>query len=218
MAKKFIKKIAKQLFRLTTLGISKGPHITRYYFYNHLSSNFKEVIPTNFKVLSISHSECLARILGASEDQIIDASYPEFNILNLPFQDCMFDAVVSDQVLEHVEGSPQAAIDETFRVLKPGGLVLHSTCFINPIHGAPKDFWRFTPDALVHLVSRQGKILDVGGWGNVFVWLFFAFGLRYEPIPNSQWHPAHWIATSNHPRLPVTTWVLAKKIELPIKE
>jgi 2-polyprenyl-3-methyl-5-hydroxy-6-metoxy-1,4-benzoquinol methylase len=46
--------------------------------------------------------------------------------------------VVSDQVLEHVVGDPQTAIDETLRVLRPGGIVIHTTCFMNPIHGAPE--------------------------------------------------------------------------------
>ena len=193
------------------VGASKGQHITRYYFYRYISENFGTSRLPDLKVLSISHSEKLATTLGFSNDQIFDAAYPEFNVLDLPFEDCQFDVVVSDQVLEHVEGNPQDAIDEMFRVLKSNGLSLHATCFINPIHGAPKDFWRFTPDALKLLVSDHADVVDVGGWGNIFVWLFFGLGLRYEPIPNWRWHPAHWLAIYNQPRLPVTTWVLATK-------
>jgi hypothetical protein len=41
-------------------------------------------------------------------------------------------------------------------VLRPGGLVCHTTWFIDPTHAAPKDLWRFTPDAL--------RLLAEGAW------------------------------------------------------
>jgi len=210
MIKKMLGKSIKVLYRLTTIGMSKGPHVTRYFMYKHLE---KYSAPRSdiLKVLSISHSERMAKILGFSDSQITDASYPEFNVLRLPFKDNVFDAVISDQVLEHVEGEPQLAINEMFRVLKPNGIALHATCFINPIHGCPNDYWRFTPDALKLLISPHGDVLDLGGWGNPFVWPFAMIGLRFEPIPNVRWHPAHWLATMNDPAWPIVTWVLSIK-------
>lgn len=204
------RKLIKAGYRLTTLGLSKGPHVTRYYMYQHLNK-FKTLPSKEHRTLSISHSEHLAKILGFSDEQIIDASYPAVNILDLPFSDREFDAVVSDQVLEHVKGDPQLAVDETFRVLKPNGFVLHTTCFINPIHDSPDDFWRFSPEALKLLVEKHGEIIDVDGWGNPYVWIFNALGLRFESIPHARWHPAHWVATKRVPHWSVVTWVLAKK-------
>ena len=43
----------------------------------------------------------------------------------LPFEDATFDIVVSDQVFEHVLDYPQA-IDELWRVMRPGGAWLHA--------------------------------------------------------------------------------------------
>ena len=210
MLKNILGKIVILLYRLTTLGLSKGPHITRYYMYKRLS-NYSEPRSEDLKVLSISHSEILARLLGFNDKQITNVSYPEFNILRLPFKDGEFDAVVSDQVLEHVEGEPQLAINEMFRVLKPNGISLLTTCFINPFHGNPNDYWRFTPDALKLLTKQHGDILDVGGWGNPYVWPFSFIGLRFQPIPNARWHPANWLAIKNNSRWPIVTWVLNKK-------
>jgi SAM-dependent methyltransferase len=150
-------------------------------------------------------------MLGFSDAQIVDASYPEYTIFDLPFEDQTFDAVVSDQVLEHVQGDPQQAIDETFRVLKPDGLALHTTCFINPMHACPNDYWRFTPHALELLTAKHGDVVDVGGWGNPYVWLYCALGLRFVPVPHSRWHPGHWVATKNDPAWPISTWVLVRK-------
>lgn len=42
----------------------------------------------------------------------------------LPFDDNLFDVVISDQVFEHVQNYPEA-IAEIRRVLKPGGVFLH---------------------------------------------------------------------------------------------
>jgi SAM-dependent methyltransferase len=41
----------------------------------------------------------------------------------IPFPSCMFDLVINNQVMEHVEDI-DAALSEIYRVLKPGGIVL----------------------------------------------------------------------------------------------
>lgn len=203
-------RVNRALYRLSTMGLGKGPHVTRYAMYRRIA-DFAETRPPRCRALSISHSEGLARLIGFTDDQITDAAYPEHSIFDLPFGDETFDAVVTDQVLEHLEGEPQRAIDETFRVLKPGGTALHTTCFINPMHACPNDYWRFTPQALALLASRHGEVIEASGWGNPYVWLYSAFGLRFMPIPHAPWHPGHWIATKNDPEWPISTWVLARK-------
>ena len=127
--------------------------------------------PKGGKILSISHSTLLCGLFDMEQSEVIEANYPEFNILDLPFADDEFDLVVSDQVLEHVEGDPQIAIDETFRVVRPGGWVVHTTCLMNPIHGYSdgNDFWRFTPNGLKFLCRRFSRIIDADGWGNPFL-------------------------------------------------
>lgn len=210
MLGKILRTITRAAYRMATIGLRKGPHVTRYFMYDQLS-RYSASRSEELRVLSISHSERLGRLLGYKNNQITMAAYPDIDILNLPFEDGEFDAVVSDQVLEHVEGDPQIAIDETFRVIKRNGIALHTTCFINPIHGSPNDYWRFTPDALGLLVKKDGAVIDVGGWGNPYVWFLVALGLRLEPIPHARWHPAHWIATKNVSSWPIVTWVLAKK-------
>jgi SAM-dependent methyltransferase len=162
-------------------------------------------------VLSISHSEDLCKVLGFSMEQVVRANYPDHNILALPFPDDKFDFVVSDQVLEHVEGNPQSAVDESRRVLKPGGYAIHTTCLINPIHSAPKDFWRFTPDALAFLCREFSRVIEVAGWGNPFAWLIIWLGLRYDGIPDIGWHPLHRLAMHNSANWPIVTWIVAQK-------
>ena len=64
-----------------------------------------------------------------------------------------FDNVLCTEVLEHLP-APQQAIDEMFRVLRPGGTLLLTTRFLFPIHDAPHDYFRFTKYGLRHLLQR----------------------------------------------------------------
>jgi SAM-dependent methyltransferase len=203
-------KVMSWFGRAATLGLAKGPRVSRYYMYRHLP-RFAPPPNPQARVLSISHSEALCQLLGFGPGQLTDASYPEVNLLALPYAENTFDAVISDQVLEHIEGSPQRAMEESFRVAKPGALVIHTTCFINPIHRCPRDFWRFTPEALAMLAQPHGTIVEADGWGNPYVWAYILLGLRYQGVPHARWHPFHWLATHNSTDWPLVTWVIARK-------
>ncbi|MFQ5952352.1 MAG: class I SAM-dependent methyltransferase [Candidatus Omnitrophota bacterium] len=205
--KRSIKALLRQPIKLSAKGLKSGPHITRYYMYHHLTSVFNTIDKNGScnRILSISRSIPLSNLINVEKPEITEANFPEYNILDLPFSDNHFDYVVSAQVLEHVEGNPQKAIDETYRVLKPGGIAIHTTCLVHPIHGEPKDFWRFTPDALILLCNGFSKIIDVGGWGNFYVWFIDWLGLRYDPVPHAKWHLLHKIAVKNDEKWPVVT-------------
>lgn len=163
------------------------------------------------RALCIGQSANLCKLLGLQPTEVVEANYPQHTILSLGFADASCDFVLSDQVLEHVEGNPQQAIDECHRVLRPGGVAVHTTCFINPVHGSPKDFWRFTPEALSLLHRNWSAIIESAGWGNFELWSIVQDGLRFEGVPHARWHPLHRLATRNDPLWPVVTWIVARK-------
>jgi SAM-dependent methyltransferase len=70
-----------------------------------------------------------------------------------------FDAIVCTEVLEHLP-EPRRAIDEMFRILRPGGSLLLTTRFLFPIHDAPHDYFRYTKYGLRHLL-RQFEIVEL---------------------------------------------------------
>lgn len=63
-----------------------------------------------------------------------------------------FDIIISRSVFEHLE-KPWIVAKEIHRCLKPGGLVYVQTHQTFPIHGYPRDYWRFTTEALESIFS-----------------------------------------------------------------
>lgn len=62
-------------------------------------------------------------------------------------------AVLIMDTLEHVE-YPRKAIEEAYRILRPGGLLLISSVMNYVIHGYPNDYWRFTPEGFKSLLKQ----------------------------------------------------------------
>ncbi len=69
--------------------------------------------------------------------------------------DGSFDAVISTQVLEHVD-DPATYLAECHRVLRPGGRLLLSTHGIMLYHPDPVDLWRWTWAGLERIVTEAG--------------------------------------------------------------
>ena len=78
---------------------------------------------------------------------------------SLPFEDERFDKILLRCVLEHVK-DPSKILMEASRVLNRKGKMVIEVPFINPLHGAPEDFFRFTPNGLIKLVQDQGLVVD----------------------------------------------------------
>lgn len=73
-----------------------------------------------------------------------------------------FDACIASAVFEHLE-RPWIAAREIARILAPGGVCYIATHQTFPLHGHPKDFFRFSTDALALIFADAGlDILAVG--------------------------------------------------------
>jgi len=98
--------------------------------------------------------------------------------------DCIF--LVS--VLQHIP-SPQRAIDEAFRVLRPGGIIYVNVPFIFVYHQDPEDFNRFSVPGLEFLCTRFERIASGSqrGPASTFVdllirFLAILFSFNSEPL------------------------------------
>lgn len=65
----------------------------------------------------------------------------------LPIPDASYDHVLLINVLEHIYDYRQL-LSEAARVVRPGGKIVIIVPFLFPVHPSPRDFWRFTDEAL----------------------------------------------------------------------
>jgi SAM-dependent methyltransferase len=212
-----IKRIARALWRLSTIGIECSENIIRYEMYRNIQEKVCD-LDLRGNVLSVSHSEHLCQLIGVKAEQIFDASYPAYDLGKLALPDNSFDAVVSDQVLEHIDCEPGRAIRETYRILKPGGIAIHTTCFLTPFHGSPEydtagdgDYWRYTHHGLRRLHADYSRVISADGWGNPFVPIVTGLGLGHSLVPRARWHPLNKLARFNWPSYHHVVWIVAQK-------
>ncbi len=79
-------------------------------------------------------------------DELIDVS-------SMSYEENSFDLVICNNVLEHVP-TPQRAVDEIRRCLKPRGKLFLVVPFLFPLHDVPHDYFRFTEYSLANLFDR----------------------------------------------------------------
>lgn len=108
------------------------------------------------------------------------------SVVKLPFADNVFDALVTTDVLEHVEDSDRT-VSEIFRVLKPGG----------------KAFVVIADPSEARFDKVQGHIDRTGNKSNVRYWedLFEKKGLRVLPTESDKYRRRDWRKIFNLPFL-----------------
>ncbi len=93
---------------------------------------------------------CLDVVLSEGVDLAGDAQV-------LPIKDSIIDAVFCVSMLQYVR-RPQQAIDEIFRVLKPGGVLYLNVPFVFRYAPEPKDLYRFSMNGLRIICSSFEEI------------------------------------------------------------
>ncbi|HJW96018.1 MAG TPA: class I SAM-dependent methyltransferase [Thermoanaerobaculia bacterium] len=76
-------------------------------------------------------------------------------IESMPFEDRSFDSVLCNAVLEHVVDA-ERGIAELARVVRKGGHLIVTVPFLQPFHGCPGDYRRYTADGLAQLGRNAG--------------------------------------------------------------
>jgi SAM-dependent methyltransferase len=80
----------------------------------------------------------------------------------LPYADASVDSILCWAVIEHLE-FPERAVAEMHRVLKPGGLALLNTPFLQAFHAYPNHFQNLTVIGQNRMLERAGFTIKASG-------------------------------------------------------
>ena len=85
------------------------------------------------------------------------------DLADIPVEDARFDAIVFNQVMEHLP-EPSRVLREFMRVLKPGGRIIYTGPLFYEEHEQPFDFFRYTQFGLRHLFEGAGFEVEDLQW------------------------------------------------------
>ncbi len=106
------------------------------------------------------------RYEAADFEQVAKAYRPSDYVCDLaaiPVEDGRFDAVIFNQVMEHLP-DPLSVLRELSRVLKPGGRMLCSAPLFYEEHEQPYDFFRYTQFGWRELMGKAGLEIERLDW------------------------------------------------------
>jgi len=115
----------------------------------------------------------------------------------LPYADRAVDAIYCEAVLEHLF-APNRAVEEMWRVLKPGGRVFACTPFLQAYHGYPHHYQNYTLTGHQRLFTDRGfQVLEAGACvGPVYTWISLTQILLAEYAPLGRWLSRAWLLLS----------------------
>lgn len=109
-----------------------------------------------------------SRFAGVIDDLGLDVRRCDIETEAMPVQDASMDAVVFNELFEHLRIDPIFTLSEVYRVLKPGGILLLSTPNLRSLRGIRNLVFRDQGHAVSGGVYRQyEKLRSLGHMGHV---------------------------------------------------
>ncbi len=134
------------------------------------------------------------------------------DVTRLPFRHNSFDALVSLDVIVHLpEGREGLALDEFFRVLQPGGLLILRVSALNILRSRHSQFaherQRFTRGRLLSSVRKSGfSVLDATYANSLLLPVALAKFRLWEPLTRQA--PASGVVVPH----PILNWALRQPL------
>jgi len=197
--KKIIKRIIKPVFIYSIIkptkpisdwhGFDRGTPVDRFYIENFLEKNKSKITGNCLEFLNNDYTIKFGSNVIKSDVIDIDPKNTKATIISdvknmINIEDNHYDCIIMTQVLNFID-EVELAIKETHRILKPGGVVLITTPFINRMDkysGPDLDYWRFSKKGLEHLLLKQfqSENTTVESCGNIYGGIMNFIGATIE--------------------------------------
>ncbi len=189
-------------------GEPADSHLIRYHMYREIEKIVRELSPSGIGLTIADWRPIIYTMMP--EVTFYNLRYPEHDIQHMEkIPDNSVDAFYSEMILEHIE-NPQAAIDESYRILKPGGVAIHTTVFLMPYHPSPIDLLRFSPDQLRRMCHSFSEIYT-GGAGNWRAMAALLLRLTRFPVKYPRGNLLSSLLKGYNPKYMIYTFVVARK-------
>jgi SAM-dependent methyltransferase len=196
-------------------GYERGNPIDRYYIEAFLTEHRADIRGRVLEVKDSTYTSRYGAGVRTADVLDIDPSNPHATLIaDLSAADSIdadqFDCFILTQTLQLIL-DPRAALRQTHRILRPGGVVLATVPVVSriiPNRGLTTDYWRFTAascQALFEEAFGPGQVL-VRSYGNVTSAIAFLAGAVQEDL-----RPAQLNATDEY--FPMVIAVRARKRE-----
>lgn len=171
----------------STLSLER--HRLLWLYLQNETDFFKSKGATKTKVLHMAPEQCfLSRFKKLSHIDLITADLyspivdVKANILNLPFDDNSFDVIFCNHVLEHIEDDKKA-MQELYRVLKPGGMGIFQ---IPQDYSREKTYEDFTIKSPSERAKHFGQYDHVRVYGKDYFERLRAVGFKVHEVNYSK--------------------------------
>jgi SAM-dependent methyltransferase len=176
-------------------GADRGTPIDRYYIERFLECHCSEITGHVLEVKDADYTQRFGTSVIRSDVIDVDEANPAATVVtDLVSADGVpsdtFDCFVLTQTLQFIY-DVQAAVMESHRVLRPGGVLLATVPAVSKIDrhaGVDGDFWRFTTASCRRLfgtVFGEGRV-EVRAYGNVLAAIGFLTGLAREELSEAE--------------------------------
>ena len=179
-------------------------HFSRYAMYRSIE-NWCSTHPCSGNGKTVGGVSKITELYPSVNWEVTDLT-TGVNVECLPWGDGSIDILVADQMLEHVP-RPWIARDEMLRVLKPGGILIVTTCFLQ-IHHTEHLYFTFHMEGLSSLFNQYLTDVVCEGWGNRIANDLINYSdTRWAKVQGA----LQYLVDTSDPKAPFCTWIMGRK-------
>jgi SAM-dependent methyltransferase len=178
-------------------GYDRGPQsVARYYVDEFISLHSNDIYGHVLEIGNNVYTKCFGLNLSHSDVLHVDEGYPNVTLVadlttdvNLPSN--YYDCIIMPQTLPFIYDI-RAALANTYRILKPNGVLLVTLSGISQISKYDEDrwgdYWRFTTLSATKLFEEffDSEMIKVQSFGNVLAAVSFLQGLASRELNKNE--------------------------------